>query len=46
MDGSEGYNTLELPDITIALPSGNDNSAKQANGRLLTRKFEIINAVL
>ena len=45
MDGSEGYNTLELPDITIALPSGNDNSAKQANGRLLTSKFEIIDAL-
>ncbi|CAI8016255.1 hypothetical protein GBAR_LOCUS9982, partial [Geodia barretti] len=45
MDGSEGYNTLELPDITITLPSGNDNSAKQANGRLLTSKCEIINAL-
>jgi hypothetical protein len=29
MDGSEGYNTLELPDITIALASATD---KQENG--------------
>ena len=33
MDGSEGYNALELPDITIALASGTDNTSKEANGR-------------
>ena len=34
MDGSEGYNKLELPDVTIALASGTDNTSKQENGRL------------
>ncbi|CAI8042627.1 hypothetical protein GBAR_LOCUS23637, partial [Geodia barretti] len=29
MDGSEGYNTLELPDISVALASATD---KQENG--------------
>ena len=33
MDGSEGYNTLELPNITIVLASGTDNTPKEANGR-------------
>ena len=33
MDGSEGYNTLELPDVTIALASATDNTAKQEEGR-------------
>ena len=33
MDGSEGYNALELPDITIALASGTDNTSKEGNGR-------------
>ncbi|CAI8026699.1 hypothetical protein GBAR_LOCUS15312 [Geodia barretti] len=32
MDGSEGYNTLELPDVTIALASATDNTAKQEDG--------------
>ncbi|CAI8029818.1 hypothetical protein GBAR_LOCUS16924 [Geodia barretti] len=32
MDGSEGYNTLELPDITIALASATDNTSKKENG--------------
>ncbi|CAI8019961.1 hypothetical protein GBAR_LOCUS11952 [Geodia barretti] len=32
MDGSDGSNTLELPDITIALASATDNTAKQENG--------------
>ena len=34
MDGSEGYNKLELPDVTIPLASGTDNTSKQENGRL------------
>ena len=34
MDGSEGSNTLELPDITILLTSATDNAAKQEYGRL------------
>ena len=39
MDGSEGYNTLELPDITIALASATD---KQENGRLYYYQTSII----
>ena len=42
MDGSEGYNTLELPDITIALASATDNTAKQENGRLYYYQTSII----
>ena len=34
MDGSEGSNTLELPDITIVLTSATDNAAKQEYGML------------
>ena len=34
MDGSEGYNTLELPDITIEIASGTDNTSRQENGGL------------
>ena len=41
MDGSEGYNTLELPDVTIALASATDNAAKQENGRLHYYKTSI-----
>ena len=39
MDGSEGYNTLELPDISVALASATD---KQENGRLYYYQTSII----
>ena len=42
MDGSEGYNTLELPDITIALASATDNTSKQENGGLYYYQTSII----
>ena len=42
MDGSYGSNTLELPDITIALASATDNTAKQENGRLYYYQTSII----
>ena len=34
MDGSEGSNTMELPDITIALASASDIAATQEYGKL------------
>ena len=40
--GSEGYNTLELSDITIALASATDNTSKQENGGLYYYQTSII----
>ena len=42
MDGSEGSNTLELSDITIALASASDNAAKQENGKLYYFQTSVI----
>ena len=41
MDGSEGYNTLELPDITVELASATDNTSKKENGRLYHNQTSI-----